>query len=66
MNLPGFEGQSSHWCYLDPYDNRLIGWKLINGKWYYLDPTNNGACLIGPGMTPDGYEIDASGAWIGR
>ena len=54
---------NNEWYYLDPNGN------MINGKWYYLNPNKDGslgACLIGPGTTPDGYEIDASGAWIGR
>ena len=47
----------------------LTGWQFISGKWYYLNPSKDGtlgACLIGPGKTPDGYEIDAGGAWTGR
>lgn len=57
------------WFWFDSKGNMLTGWQYINGKWYYLNPTTNGAlgaCLIGPGTTPDGYEIDESGAWTGR
>ena len=65
------EGQNkADWFWFDPNGNMLSGWQLINGKWYYLNPAVGsgvfGACLIGPGMTPDGYEIDASGAWTGK
>lgn len=65
------EGQNkADWFWFDSNGNMLSGWQLINGKWYYLNPTVGsgvfGACLIGPGKTPDGYEIDASGAWIGK
>ena len=57
------------WFYFDQYGHMLTGWQFINGKWYYLNPTKDGtlgACFIGPGKTPDGWEVDASGAWTGR
>ena len=64
------EGQhQADWFYFDQYGHMLTGWQFINGKWYYLNPTKDGtlgACLIGPGKTPDGYEIDDQGAWTGR
>ncbi len=37
------------------------GWEKINGKYYYFD--RNGI-LVTNGATPDGYKVDASGAWI--
>ena len=64
------EGQNAaDWFWFDANGNMLTGWQLINGKWYYLNPSKDGtlgACLIGPGRTPDGYEIDETGAWVGR
>lgn len=64
------EGQhQADWFYFDQYGHMLTGWQLINGKWYYLNPTKDGtlgACFIGPGKTPDGWEIDETGAWTGR
>ena len=64
------EGQNqADWFLFDQYGHMLTGWQFINGKWYYLNPTKDGtlgACFIGPGKTPDGWEIDASGAWTGR
>ncbi len=64
------EGQNqADWFYFDQYGHMLTGWQFINGKWYYLNPTKDGtlgACFIGPGKTPDGWEVDASGAWTGR
>ena len=64
------EGQhQADWFYFDQYGHMLTGWQFINGKWYYLNPTKDGtlgACFIGPGKTPDGWEVDASGAWTGR
>ena len=64
------EGQhQADWFFFDQYGHMLTGWQLINGKWYYLNPTKDGtlgACFIGPGKTPDGWEIDETGAWTGR
>ena len=64
------EGQNAaDWFWFDAAGNMLTGWQYINGKWYYLNPLSDGtlgACLIGPAKTPDGYEVDASGAWTGR
>lgn len=42
----------------------LTGWKFHNEKWYYLDP-QTGACWMNI-YTPDGYFVDATGAWDGN
>lgn len=65
------EGQNeADWFWFDDKGNMMTGWQYINGKWYYLNPIKNsgtyGACFLGPGRTPDGYEIDAAGVWTGR
>ena len=39
----------------------VTGWKLVGGKYYYFDAS--GAMLANT-TTPDGYKVDASGAWI--
>ncbi|MCC8026828.1 MAG: CAP domain-containing protein [Clostridium sp.] len=39
----------------------VSGWQWIDGKCYYFTP--EGYCLINT-VTPDGYTVDASGAWI--
>ena len=61
------EGQNtSDWFWFDRQGNMLTGWQFINGKWYYLNPTKDGtlgACQLG-GVTPDGWTVDESGAWI--
>ena len=49
----------------------MTGWQWIKGsdgitRCYYLNPVSDntlGACFMGPGTTPDGYTVDASGAW---
>lgn len=64
------EGQNkADWFWFAADGRMLTGWQLIDGKWYYLNPMRDGtlgACFIGPGKTPDGWEVDASGAWTGR
>ena len=68
------EGQhQADWFFFDQYGHMLTGWQWIMWKGelkcFYLNPTKDGtlgACLLGPGKTPDGWEVDASGAWTGR
>ena len=64
------EGQNrADWFLFDEAGSMLTGWQQKDGRWYYLNTSKDGtrgACLIGPGRTPDGYEIDAEGAWTGR
>ena len=55
----------------DANGNMLTGWQWIKGsdgvtRCYYLNPNKDntlGACLIGPAVTPDGFTVDANGAW---
>ena len=50
------------WYYLQPGSGKMVtGWNLINGKYYYFDAS--GAMLANT-TTPDGYKVDASGAWV--
>lgn len=50
------------WYYLEPSGGTMtIGWRWINGKCYYFD--GSGVCLMNT-RTPDGYQVDASGAWV--
>lgn len=50
------------WYYLNPNGKMVTGWKLVSGKWYYLRSWGG---MLSDGITPDGYRVDASGAWIG-
>lgn len=65
-----YAGNAGQWFYFDANGNMLTGWVWIKGadgvtRCYYLNPTSNGskgACYLN-GTTPDGYTVDASGAW---
>ena len=50
------------WYYLNPNGKMVTGWKLVSGKWYYLRSWGG---MLSDGITPDGYRVDASGAWVG-
>lgn len=42
------------------------GWHQIDGIWYYFRENVGGpmGSLVVNGVTPDGYQVDANGAWI--
>ena len=44
----------------------LTGWNLIDGTWYYFNTVSDGTrgALFINRETPDGYRVDAKGAWI--
>ena len=57
----------NNWYWFDANGNMLTGWQWINRQCYYLNPAQNGpipygACWMN-GTTPDGYTVNASGAW---
>ena len=61
---------SAAWYYFDRNGNMLTGWQKLywNGayRWYYFSQTkdsNEGKCQLG-GITPDGWTVDESGAWV--
>ena len=61
-------GGNASYFYFDSNGNMVTGWQRVDGKWFYFNNESGsllGACLRGPGKTPDGYEIDATGAWTG-
>lgn len=66
LSMPVFAGEwkqdGTGWWYQNDdggYPNN--GWTWVDGRCYYFTP--EGYCLINT-QTPDGYMVDASGAWI--
>jgi len=59
-------GNQTFWYYFDLSGRMLTGWQQINGKWYFLEPQKgqNQGHLFTDGITPDGYRVDANGAWV--
>ena len=64
MSMTALAGQwkqsGMDWKYEDN-GSCLTGWQWIDGKCYYFD--GNGYMLSNT-TTPDGYQVDASGAWV--
>lgn len=66
MSVPAFAGQwqqntTGWWYQNDDGGYPANSWQWIDGKCYYFD--SNGYMLANT-ITPDGYAVDASGAWI--
>ncbi|MCB7317802.1 hypothetical protein [Lacrimispora sp. 210928-DFI.3.58] len=64
--MSAFAGEWKHdgsgWWYQQENGSYLSsGWSQIDGTWYYFD--TNGYMLADT-ITPDGYYVDANGAWI--
>lgn len=50
------------WRYLrDDGKLQAGGWEWIDGKCYYFDESGN---MLAAVTTPDGYQVDGSGAWV--
>lgn len=52
------------WYYFKEDGYAATGWNYIGDKWYYFDTVN--ANLYRNATTPDGYEVDITGAWIAK
>ncbi|MDF2881222.1 MAG: hypothetical protein K0R54_1779 [Clostridiaceae bacterium] len=66
--------------YLNPSGDMAIGWKQIGSSWYYFNSNGQMVCSNWVGnyylqldgkmavstITPDGYHVDATGAWDGK
>ena len=56
----GWVKDKGSWYYLKDSGAMATGWIKDNGKWYYLASSGN---MLSNTRTPDGYYVDASGAW---
>lgn len=56
----GWIKDNGSWYYLKDSGAMATGWIKDNGKWYYLASSGN---MLSNTRTPDGYYVDASGAW---
>ncbi len=52
---------SAGWSYLNADGYAATGWFEIGDQWYFSD--ENGSLLTNT-VTPDGYRVDGSGAWV--
>lgn len=57
------QSEDASWKYLDDNGTYVTGWIKDNGHDYYLDENGN---MLADTITPDGYYVDASGAWNGE
>lgn len=60
---------NGQWFYADKTNGDLRdGWQLVDGVWYYLagrdDATHTWGQMYANERTPDGYTVNASGAWV--
>lgn len=59
--LTGWQFVGGKWYLLAADGKMQTGWQRQDGKWYFL--SESGALLLGT-VTPDGYKVDQSGAWV--
>ena len=60
--LTGWVEAKEGYYLLGENGDMLTGWQNLNNIWYYLDKDNG--VMLSNATTPDGYKVDASGAWI--
>ena len=56
----GWIKDSGSWYYLNNSGSMVTGWVKDSGSWYYLASSGK---MLHSTYTPDGYYVDASGAW---
>ena len=49
------------WYYLWANGSMATGWVPVGGCWYYLSASGE---MAHDGTTPDGYKVNANGAWV--
>ena len=57
----GWVQWNNDWYYFAPSGEMKTGWVESSGKWYFLK--ENGQMAVSE-KTADGYQVDATGAWI--
>lgn len=60
MQTGWFYDQNGKWYYLKQDGSMATGWVLIGQRYYYLNPSGD---MVANGKTPDGYTVNADGAW---
>ena len=63
----GWLKDGGNYFYLNPATGSMVtGWQQIDGKWYYFNERSDGfkGMMYADTITPDGYEVDGSGAWV--
>ena len=58
----GWVKDKGSWYYLDTAGAMKTGWFTVSGKWYYA--YNSGDLLVNT-TTPDGYQVNDNGEWVG-
>ena len=59
--LTGWQQAGGLWYFLSGSGAMQTGWVMSNGVWYYC--ADDGHMFAGT-TTPDGYRVDANGAWV--
>lgn len=54
--------ETKNWYYLWENGSMATGWVPVNGRWYYL--TAGSGEMAHDVTTPDGYKVNADGAWV--
>ena len=62
-DLAGWQYINDNWYLYGEDGTMRYGWQMVDGVWYYL--SSKGICLLDT-YTPDGYYVDATGAWDGQ
>ncbi len=57
------QNDDTTWSYVNDDGSYATGWINDNGKDYYI---NDDGVMLSDQVTPDGYYVDASGAWDGQ
>lgn len=62
LMVTGWQRADGKWYLFAADGSMLINWQYVNDWWYFMD--QSGALLTGT-ITPDGYQVNADGVWVG-